>query len=94
MKKVVLEGKYLSDRETAHEYLKEVLDLPKYYGKNLDALYDCLTDLEEISIEIRVTADRAVEEENTAYFEKILRVFKAAARENQNLTIKLILETE
>ena len=29
-------------RETAHTYLKEILHLPDYYGRNLDALYDCL----------------------------------------------------
>ena len=26
-------------RETAHTYLKEILHLPDYYGRNLDALY-------------------------------------------------------
>ena len=28
-----------------HDYLKEVFDFPDYYGKNLDALYDCLCDI-------------------------------------------------
>ena len=41
---VVLDGQYLSDRLTAHDYLKEQLQLPNYYGKNLDALYDLLTE--------------------------------------------------
>ncbi|MDE6761160.1 MAG: barstar family protein [Lachnospiraceae bacterium] len=30
-----------------HKYLKEKLALPDYYGNNLDALYDCLTDKKE-----------------------------------------------
>ena len=30
--------------EDGHNYLKEVLNFPDYYGKNLDALYDCLTE--------------------------------------------------
>ena len=30
-----------------HDYLKDVLDLPDYYGKNRDALYDCLTDMSD-----------------------------------------------
>ena len=25
-----------------HEYLKEVFELPDYYGRNMDALWDCL----------------------------------------------------
>ncbi|WP_455645467.1 barstar family protein [Methanosphaera sp.] len=32
-------------REYSHDYLIEMLDLPDYYGKNLDALYDCLTEI-------------------------------------------------
>ena len=31
--------------EEGHNYLKEVLNFPDYYGKNLDALYDCLTEI-------------------------------------------------
>ena len=30
-------------REDIHEILKFSLNLPNYYGNNLDALYDCLT---------------------------------------------------
>ena len=26
-----------------HQYLKEVFDLPNYYGNNMDALWDCLS---------------------------------------------------
>lgn len=32
-------------KEYSHEYLIKTLDLPDYYGRNLDALYDCLTDI-------------------------------------------------
>ena len=30
-----------------HRILAQELDLPDWYGHNLDALYDCLTDLPE-----------------------------------------------
>ena len=44
MKKAVLDCAELSaSRERAHAHLKSELQLPDYYGKNLDALYDCLT---------------------------------------------------
>ena len=38
---------YFKTKEKAHIYLKQVLRLPSYYGNNLDALYDCLTDIQE-----------------------------------------------
>lgn len=48
---IILDG--IMIREKSHEYLKEKLDLPDYYGKNLDALYDCLTEIGvETEIEI------------------------------------------
>lgn len=28
-----------------HDYIKKVFNFPDYYGKNLDALYDCLTEI-------------------------------------------------
>lgn len=34
-----------ADDEDMHEALAETLSFPAYYGKNLDALNDCLTDL-------------------------------------------------
>ena len=32
------------DKKQLHERLKALLQLPDYYGGNLDALHDCLTD--------------------------------------------------
>lgn len=51
--KFILDAEKLNERETAHAYLKEIFDFPDYYGNNLDALYDCLTemDIEEVHIE-------------------------------------------
>jgi RNAse (barnase) inhibitor barstar len=58
-----------------------MLDFPEYYGKNLDALFDCLTDLDNVEITITVP------EEDGAIFQKVLRVFKAANRENDGLKV-------
>ena len=43
--KVWLDARRMEERGEAHAYLRERLDLPDYYGRNLDALYDCLTEM-------------------------------------------------
>lgn len=45
-----LDCRKMTDRQAAHTYLKEVLALPDYYGENLDALYDLLTEREEETV--------------------------------------------
>lgn len=84
MKQITLDGNILSDAAMVHDYLMEMLEFPKYYGKNLDALHDCLTDLEHI--DITITAPK----EDGAIFQKILRVFKSAERENESLKLNIL----
>ena len=43
--KYILDGKKMVSREETHVYLKETFGFPDYYGKNLDALHDCLTEI-------------------------------------------------
>jgi ribonuclease inhibitor len=43
---IVLEGEKMLSRREAHEHLAQQLALPDYYGRNLDALYDVLTERE------------------------------------------------
>ena len=84
MKKFTLDGNVLSDAAAVHDYLMEILEFPEYYGKNLDALYDCLTDLEDTEITITLP------EEDGAIFQKFLRVFKAADRTNESLKLNIL----
>lgn len=44
MKVVLLNGYQIRDRRELHTQLARVLELPAWYGGNLDALLDCLAD--------------------------------------------------
>lgn len=84
MKKVVIDCEKLRQKEQAHLYLAEVFDFPDYYGKNLDALFDCLTELGECTI--------FLENENTlnqadSYGMKVLKALEEATQVNSNLKI-------
>lgn len=41
---IILDGEQMLNRSAAHDHLTERLGLPEYYGRNLDALYDLLTE--------------------------------------------------
>ena len=84
MKQITLDGNILADTAKVHDYLKEMLPFPEYYGNNLDALHDCLTDLNDL--EITITSP----DEDGAIFQKILRVFKAADRKNDSIKLNIL----
>lgn len=83
--KIYLDIRRLNERTEAHEYLKEQLGFPEYYGRNLDALFDYLTEIGETDIyfEHRDFAE--------SYFELIYQVFETASDENPDLRIHFSL---
>ena len=85
---VVLDGKAMVDRVTAHTHLAERLELPTYYGRNLDALYDVLTEIGE-ETEIILTDPAAVAEQLGKYGEALLATLQEAAEENPRLIVTL-----
>ena len=71
----------LPDARTFHELLCQTLDFPLWYGHNLDALYDCLTDRTEKTLLILQNWDAAAE-----YSERFVSTFADAATENEGFT--------
>ena len=83
--RVILDCEKLSCRRPAHEYLQQALGLPAYYGKNLDALFDCLTELCDCTLVLRGRDQLAC---SGGYGARILRVLEEAARSNPRLTLE------
>lgn len=86
MKKAILDGSSIKDRAQLHELLQTSLCLPEWYGRNLDALYDCLTDIGE-DTEIIITEERSLRSSLGAYADGLLCVLSGAANKNSHITV-------
>lgn len=85
MKKILLDFKLTHTPERVQDYLALQFDFPESYGKNLDALYDMLTELTEDTCVgvFKPEEDRPV----NAYLRKVKRVFSDAEQDNPHLCV-------
>ena len=75
----------VTDAPAFHARLRATLPLPDCYGNNLDALYDCLTDIgEDARLFVRAQGVRG---ELTAYQPRLMKVLTDAAEYNPHLTV-------
>ncbi len=84
---IVLDGGAAGDRRELHRYLRERLELPETYGRNLDALYDLLTDICGETV-IRLERPQLFADQLGWYGKRLLRVFEDAAEANESLTVE------
>ena len=77
MEIIRLDGAGLCRREAAFESLGEALALPEWWGRNLDALYDCLTGELGRPVRLELTGREAMEA--TDFGGRLLRTLEDAA---------------
>ena len=83
---IELDGREMTDRQRTHDYLAAQLQLPSYYGRNLDALYDLLTDRGE-ELEIRLMHADAMKAQLGTYGIKLLHTLLEAENDHLPLTV-------
>ncbi len=85
MKHIMIDCAALSARASLHRVMALELDFPEWYGGNLDALYDCLTDL-DAHVYLVLRGLDAHGEYGRAFRETV----EDAARENPLLAIEFV----
>lgn len=86
MRMAVLDGGAFSSREELHAGLAESLQLPEWYGGNLDALADCLGDLCE-ETELRICRSGLLRERLGDYAPRLFGLLRGQAEENSRLSV-------
>lgn len=89
MKEYVLDCLNVRTRGELHDALALSLELPEYYGRNLDALYDCLTDMSHCRI--RILNSHCLSALGD-YGDVVLSVFREAAESNaeDDFTVEIL----
>lgn len=89
MRRIILEGSKITSKETLHSLLKSELELPDYYGGNLDALWDVLS--EEIEDPLMITwQDFDLSKEYLgAYADKVIELFEDAKNELEGFSYEI-----
>jgi ribonuclease inhibitor len=77
-----LDALKMTDIEETHKYLAKELGFPDYYGNNLDALYDCLTEYCYDSFIVIKNSD-AMKTNLGDYAKKLTKVFFDASKESE-----------
>ena len=89
MKKVTIDGNLIKTKEELHEAFSSQLAFPEWYGKNLDALHDCLTDINEETV-IEILSFTLLEETLGKYCQSLIKALNASSKNNPNLKISII----
>lgn len=89
MKIILLNGKRMINKKETHLYIKRKLELPDYYGKNLDALWDLLTIMSD-PINIIILNGEYITENLGEYGNSLISVFEDVAKTNDRVIINIV----
>ena len=85
MRRVILDGASCAEPAAAMAALEKALALPDWWGRNLDALHDCLT-----AGTFHILLENPAPLEESPFGKRLLRVLGDAAQENPCLTLEIL----
>lgn len=87
MNYITLDFAGIGSLQDLHDYFKTALDLPGYYGRNMDALWDCLYLCYDrpTTIVLKNVAELSRHMQGTA--EAVLSLFDDLQNQDENVTV-------
>ncbi len=92
MKTITLDFSGIKSYWELHEYLKEVFQLPEYYGHNMDALWDCLIYSFEFPTTIVLSNLSKISKALNEEVQIMLELFRDLETKDKKVTV--IIDTE
>ena len=87
MKHITLDFEGIKTLWDLHEYFKTVFQLPDHYGRNMDALWDCLYYSFELPTTITLKNVSAIPAEMQETVDVMLELFDDLQREDKKVTV-------
>jgi ribonuclease inhibitor len=89
MKEIVFDSIYIENMDQLHAEFARILDFPAHYGRNLDALYDCLSGEVGLPLKIIWKNYRLTQSKIGKDIEKILEVMEDFSREEPDFVVQV-----
>ena len=86
MKTVILDGTAITGPEDVHEAFAAVLRFPDWYGRNLDALHDLLTE-PPVAVTVILRHPDLLEQKLGRRWRSLRRCLRDAAAQNPRITV-------
>ena len=86
MKTIILNGLDIISMSDIHNIFSEELNFPEYYGRNLDALYDCLSEVTE-EVEIVIEEREELCENLGISFDRLCNLLVDISEEYDNISV-------
>ena len=83
MRNIVIDCKAITNKNTLYDILKKKLQLPDYFGRNLDALWECIAD-KDINLPVKIelkNSNHIKEILGDDFYNNLISVFKDAQEE-------------
>lgn len=77
MRQIKLDGRKMDNRAAAWAHIRSALSLPDYFGNNLDALADCISEMQGVAIRLRFA--NAARNSLGSYGQTMIEVFRQEA---------------
>lgn len=89
MKYIVLDFSGITSQEQLYDYFEKVFDLPDYFGRNMDALWDCLLFWYDSETTIILKNVNTLPSNLLWLAEIMLTLFDDLQNEDENITVQI-----
>ena len=94
MNYIILDFSGIKSLWQLHEYFKDVFELPDYYGRNMDALWDCLRCSFEEDTTIVLKNLRSMPKDMHPIIPTIQELFQDLENEEAEVTVKYTADND